>query len=58
MRTDAGTLFAMGTLFAGAGGNRHRFVNPHRGCTPTNNQSNLGLYPARATMTLAIAKQA
>ena len=35
VRIDAGTLFATGCLLAGAGGNRHRFVNPQRGCTPT-----------------------
>ena len=40
VRIDAGTLFATGRLLAGAGGNRHRSVNPQRGCTPTKISSN------------------
>ena len=35
VRIDAGTLFATGCLLAGADGNRHRLMNPQRGCTPT-----------------------
>src|SRR5512143_3863793 len=35
VRIDAGTLFAMGCLLAGAGSHRRRFANPKRGCTPT-----------------------
>ena len=46
VRIDAGTsLFATGCLLAGAGGNRHRSVNPRRGCTPTKISGNSGISP-------------
>ena len=35
VRIDAGTLFAMGCLLAGAGSHRRWFAKPQRGCTPT-----------------------
>jgi hypothetical protein len=35
VRIDAGTLFAMGCLLAGAGSLRRRFAKPQQGCTPT-----------------------
>ena len=46
VRIDAGTLFATGCLLAGAGGNRHRFMNPQRGCTPTKISSNSRTSPS------------
>src|SRR5512132_3139931 len=35
IRIDAGTLFDMGCLLAGAGSHRRRFASPQRGCIPT-----------------------
>ena len=45
VRIDAGTLFAMGCLLAGAGSLRRRFAKPQQGCTPTKFSSKLRTSP-------------
>src|SRR6266511_2661241 len=45
VRIDAGTLFDMGCLLAGAGSHRRRFANPQRGCTPTKFSSKVRTSP-------------
>src|SRR5512147_2808423 len=46
VRIDAGTLFVMGCLLAGAGSLRRRFAKPQQGCTPTKFSSKLRTSPS------------
>src|SRR5512143_2242859 len=51
VRIDAGTLFAMGCLLAGAGSLRRRFAKPQQGCTPTKFSSKLRTSPNANALT-------
>src|SRR5512132_369595 len=50
VRIDAGTLFDMGCLLAGAGSHRRRFASPQRGCIPTKFSSKIRPSPPMGTL--------